>query len=171
MSTGSQKAPKVVSARRRGRSIAGAIYYGTIGVICIAGTVQVSMQVFKPAEAAPYASCQDGLRALVAAVERARGAASGTDGEEAALDRFRRALEPEWGYFDGVALKCKGNAKDEGALDAIERLRYAEEHAVRREAGDLAPLRRTVQAIVETDLAPKNAPPESPSRTKSGTNE
>jgi len=105
-------------------------------------------------------------------VERARGAAPGTDGEDAAIERFRAALLPEWGHFDGVAVSCKGSEKDEGALDAIERLRYAEEHAVRREAGDLAPLRRRVQGIIETDLAASGAPQEreGPSRRMSGSN-
>jgi hypothetical protein len=162
MATGSQRPPKPVSPRKRGRTIAGAIYYGLIGAVCLAGTVQISMQVFQPPAPAPYASCRDGLRALVGAVERARGAAPGTDGEDAALERFRAALEPEWGHFDGVAEKCKGGTNDEGALDAIERLRYAEEHAVRREAGDLAPLRRRVQTIVETDLTERGAPPQGP---------
>jgi len=43
------------------------------------------------------------------------------------------------------------------ALDAIEQLRYAEEHAVRREAAELAPLRRRVQAIAPHDTTdPEN---------------
>ena len=158
----SERPQKPVSARRRGRSIAGALYYGLIGVTCVSATVQISMQVFQRPLPSPYGSCVEGLRALVSAVERARGAAPGTDGEDAAIERFRAALEPEWGAFDGVAVACKGSAKDEGALDAIERLRYAEEHAVRREAGDLAPLRRRVQAIIDTDLAPSAATPKGP---------
>jgi len=158
----SERVQKPVSPRRRGRTIAGIVYYGIIGATCIASTVQVSMQVFHQPGSSPYANCADGLRALVAAVERARGAAPGTDGEDAAIERFRAALEPEWGSFDGVSVSCKGSAKDEGALDAIERLRYAEEHAVRREAGDLAPLRRRVQGIMDTDLMPVSALPKGP---------
>ncbi|UQA56547.1 hypothetical protein [Polyangium aurulentum] len=159
MSPADPRGPRPVSARKRGRKVAGAIYYGLIGAVCVAATVQVSLQVFsQPAIPSPYASCHDGLRALVAAVERARGAAPGADGEDRALERFRGALEPAWRHFDGVAAACKGSEKDEGALDAIERLRYAEEHAVRREAGDLAPLRQRVQAIIDTDLAPTPAP-------------
>ena len=61
-------------------------------------------------------------------------AASGTEGEDKALEQFRRALEPEWSSRDAIARSCRGSAVDERALDAIERLRYAEEHAVRREA-------------------------------------
>jgi hypothetical protein len=130
------------------------IYYGILAAMGTAATVQVCLQVFfVPLRSSPFPSCHAGLRALAASVERARNSAPGTDGEDAAIERFRTALEPDWGFRDGIAVSCKGSPKDEGALDAIERLRYAEEHAVRREAGDLAPLRRGVQAIVERDLA------------------
>ncbi len=159
MSTLPPRSNRPASARKRSRAIAVAIYFGTIGVVCISATAQVTKQVFfQPRIAAPYATCRDGQSALVSAIERARLAAPGTDGEDPAIERFRSALNPEWGFFDGVADACRGSAKDEGALDAIERLRYAEEHAVRREAGDLAPLRRKVQAIVDTDLPQRAAP-------------
>jgi len=143
----------LLRARRRGRRVAFAIYYAICGGICVAGAVQISRQVFgSPAGASPYAGCHEGLLALVSAVDRARSAAPGTDGEDAAIERFRGALLPEWSHRDSIAMACGENATDQRALDAIERLRYAEEHAVRREAGDLAPLRRRVQAIVEKEL-------------------
>lgn len=148
-------------ARARGRKVAWAIYYAVAAGVCVAGAAQVTQQVyFSPARPSPYKSCREGLLALAAAVERARTAAPGTDGEDAALERFRGALLPEWDYRDSIAGACRGKADDERALDAIERLRYAEEHAVRREAGDLAPLRRRVQAIVETELG--SGPPPGP---------
>ena len=146
--------PEIAQAKRRGRQIIVGAYFGLLGALAVAITVQVSQQVFLvPKHASPFPTCHDGLRALATAVVRARDSAPGTDGEDAAIERFRKALDPDWGYRDGIAASCKGSPKDEGALDAIERLRYAEEHAVRREAGDLAPLRRGVQAIVEKDLA------------------
>jgi hypothetical protein len=96
-------------------------------------------------------------------VIRARDDAAKTDqGEDAALDRFRSALEPVWRYRDDIASRCRDAPRDKGALDAIERLRYAEEHAVRREAGELAPLRRRVQAIVDRDLPSATRPAEDP---------
>ena len=94
------------------------------------------------------------LGLLAAAIERARESAPGTDGEDAAVDRFRNEIDGTFRYRDAIATSCRGAPDNEGALDAIERLRYAEEHAVRREAGDLALLRRRVQAIVSHDLAP-----------------
>jgi hypothetical protein len=127
------------------------VYYTM--VVLVGGTVavQISRQVlFSPGPPAPYATCHEGLHALFTAVARARDAAAGSEGDEdKALGRFRSALEPEWAFRDGVAKRCRPSAADAGTLDAIERLRYAEEHAVRREAGELAPLRRKVQAIVD----------------------
>ena len=137
-----------------GRRIGAIAYWTVVVVVSLAAGVEITWQVFfLPSPPAPYASCHEGLRSLFGAVVRARDAAAHTEaGEDAALARFRGALQPEWTYRDGVATLCRGSAKDEGALDAIERLRYAEEHAVRREAGELAPLRRRVQAIVDQEL-------------------
>lgn len=154
----------VRSARARGRRVALALYYGLVALVGGASAVQITRQVyFGPAPVPPYADCQDGLHALFGAVSRARDAAAGAEGgEDEALARFRKALDPEWRYRDGVAAQCRGSAKDAAALDAIERLRYAEEHAVRREAGELAPLRRKVQAIVDDErAAPGHASPSS----------
>ncbi|KYF78628.1 hypothetical protein BE11_08580 [Sorangium cellulosum] len=154
------RARRPATARRRGpralgRRIAQVAYYSVAALIIVACTLQIIRQVFfLPVVPSPYGSCQEGLLALVRAVDRARDAAPGTDGEDAALARFRSKLAPEWTYRDGVAASCRGSAEDERALDAIERLRYAEEHAARREAGDLAPLRRRVRAIVDGQLGP-----------------
>ncbi len=157
------------SPRKRGRLLASLVFWALTAAVALASAVQVTRQVlFNPcagglscsgAPAEPsFKGCRDGLLALHAAVERARLAAAGTDGEDAALARFRTALTPEWGYRDDVAEACRGKAEDEGALDAIERLRYAEEHAVRREAGELAPLRRRVEAIVDRERSQPGRP-------------
>jgi hypothetical protein len=145
------------SPRKTGRRVAILIFWTLVALVCVAGAAQVTRQVFflPPKEGGLlFASCHAGLLALHKAVDRARLAAAGTEGEDAALARFRSALEPEWGHRDGVASRCKGVAADEATLDAIERLRYAEEHAVRREAGELAPLRRRVQGILDRELSP-----------------
>jgi hypothetical protein len=147
------------SPRVRGRRIAIGIYWTIVVLFSLVPAVQVTQQVlFDPAPAAPYPTCHDGLRALFSAVTRAREVAAGSEGDEnRALSLFRKALEPEWKYRDGVAALCQAsgaNVRDAGTLDAIERLRYAEEHAVRREAGELAPLRKKVQTIVDHELGP-----------------
>lgn len=145
-----------------GRRIATVVYWAVVVAVSLAAGVEITWQVFvEPSPPAPYASCHEGLLSLFGAVVRARDAAAHTEaGEDAALARFRAALGPEWTYRDGVAARCRGSTKDEGALDAIERLRYAEEHAVRREAGELAPLRRRVQAIVDAELGGRAPPAE-----------
>jgi hypothetical protein len=146
--------------RARGRRIAMTVYYTMVVLVGGAAAVQITRQVMFPehppgataagAGAVAPASCREGLRALFTGLARAREAAAGSDGgEDAALARFRSALAPEWAFRDGVAAQCRPSADDAGTLDAIERLRYAEEHAVRREAGELAPLRRKVQATVD----------------------
>jgi hypothetical protein len=163
----------LASARRRGRRIATGVFWALTVAVALASAVQVTQQVlFDPcpvglscpgAAADPsLKTCHEGLLSLHTAVERARRAAAGTDGEDAALARFRAALTPEWGHRDDVAGACRGNAEDEGALDAIERLRYAEEHAVRREAEELAPLRRRVEAIVDRELSRPGTPSSAP---------
>ena len=162
-------------ARRRGRLIAIGLFWAVTVGIAVASATQVTQQVFfnlcpaglscpGPASTVSFSSssCREGLLALHGAVERARLAAAGTDGEDAALARFRAALAPEWNHRDDVAAACRARPEDEGALDAIERLRYAEEHAVRREAGELAPLRRRVEAIVDRELSHPGTPPPAP---------
>jgi hypothetical protein len=92
-----------------------------------------------------------------------------TDGEDAALADFRRALSPEWDDRDHIEDLCRPSPSSMAALDALERLRYAEEHAVRREAAELAPLRRRVQAIVPREQSSTAAEPTSPAPSSPGT--
>lgn len=160
--------PYIQAARKRGRKIALLVYYAVVLCVCVAGAAEVSLQVlWNPVNASPYANCQEGLRALVSALSRARSAAPGNDGEDLAIERFRSALNPEWSYWDSIAQSCQGNAERKRALDAIERLRYAEEHAARWEAGDLAPLRRKVQDLTEKELGPALRTPLSPTSNSS----
>ncbi|MFO0587953.1 MAG: hypothetical protein U0441_10460 [Polyangiaceae bacterium] len=160
-----QAAPRATSASRtplpvertpaqaRGRRIAFILYYIAAAYVAGVGSVQVFMQAFQRREAPELGivTCADGLARLSAAVDRARRAASLTDGEDAALLDFRRALTPEWDDRDHIEDLCRPSASSMAALDAIEQLRYAEEHAVRREAAELAPLRRRVQGIVPAE--------------------
>ncbi len=142
-------------AQARGRRAALVLYYLAAVGVAAAGSVQVFIQAFQRREAPELhvSTCPEGLSRLLGAVERARRVASGTDGEDAALADFRRALAPEWDDRDHIEDLCRPSASSMAALDAIEQLRYAEEHAVRREAAELAPLRRRVQGIVPAETA------------------
>jgi len=124
--------------------------------------VQVVRQAFFPPEPngpAPFSTCRDGLHALYAAIELGREAArqanesgDGSSGEETALARYREAVEPTWRFRDQVQRLCRSAPEQEGALDAIERLRYAEEHGVRSQAEELSSLRRRARQIVQQSL-------------------
>lgn len=141
--------------KRRGRRVALGVYGVFVGAFILIASGNVAWQVFGPsAVAKPEGSCTDGLRELVHALERAREAASSTpeESESAALSRFRSALLPEWGRQGLVAATCHDDRELRAALDTIERLRYAEEHAVRLEATELAPLRLAVRKLMEGRL-------------------
>lgn len=144
------------SARRRGRRAVMTIYYVVVAVFIFLAAGNVVWQVWAPAFR-NYSSvdCKAGLRELVAAVDRARDAAGSLaeSGEDTALAQFRSELSPEWDRHDAVAASCRSDRELAVALDVIERLRYAEERAVRREVTDLAPLRRRVGQIRTNELS------------------
>lgn len=159
-----QPGPQDRSAELRGRRIASRVFLGFVGAWTALAAGQICVQVLLPAVTpSPYPTCAAGLGALHAAVTRARessgvpsssnaaplglGSVGSGDAEEA-LGRYRAALEPEWGRLEGIRQSCPGEVERRG-LDALERLRYAEEHAVRREASSLAPLRHQVARTIE----------------------
>jgi hypothetical protein len=135
-------------ARRRGRRIAIAVFALLLASFTLVCSLQIIWQVWGSPSPVREVSCRQGLRDLIMAVRRARSAAaSESGGELAALSRFRSALEPEWRDRPSVGQSCQRDPKTGGALRAIEELRYAEEHAVRYEAVDLASQRRRVEAL------------------------
>jgi len=146
-----------IESRRTGRRILMAAYYVVLGLfIAIAGG-NVIWQVWAPVLSRhPKVDCRAGLYGLGQAVERARAAAQSAarEGENAAVSAFRASLEPEWSQSAAIAASCNDGAELAAAHDAIERLRYAEERAVRRETNDLTPLRHKVRALLTQDLRP-----------------
>jgi hypothetical protein len=143
-------------SKRAGRRIAIGLLFTFLAAFVGAITTQIAFQVFSrhEPEPFPFQGCRDGLVSLHAAVRRASLSASGEADPDVALGRFRAALDPEWQHVDGVRKACASRPADEASLDALERLRYAEEHAVRREAGSLEVLRKQVAA----DLGDEGAP-------------
>lgn len=142
-------------ARKIGRRVAQGLYYAFVVALGVAAVSQVGGQVFcvePPPEPPPFTTCDEGLQQLLAAVERGRRAADwsvadgGDTDEEAALSRYRAAVVPIWRHRDAVAAMCTGERR--AALDAVERLRYSEEHGVRSQAGELTALRRRVRKLV-----------------------
>jgi hypothetical protein len=135
-------------AGRLGRRIALVSYFSFVAVVCVAGGAPIIWQVLEAPTPtiAPPATCSESLDALARAVSRARSEASSADGEDAALSAFRAALEPEWTTVALVERQCASSA-EASAFDLTVRLRYAEEHAVRRESHELAPIRRKMKAL------------------------
>jgi hypothetical protein len=142
-------------ARRRGRRSAMTALYAVTAVFVALAGGNVTWQVWAPSFSAfPAEECRAGLSRLASAVARARSAAGNlsTADEDAALGEFRAALRPEWDRRDAIARACQSSGELVQALDVIDRLRYAEERAVRREVSELAPLRRRTEQILMNEL-------------------
>ena len=145
-----QRSAGEIRARRRTRRVVMIAYYAVVATFIVIAAGNVSWQIWAPRfRRHPPTDCAAGLETLKQSVARARQAAGElTDAsEDAALARFRQALLPEWEARDAIAAACQSNAELASALDVIERLRYAEERAVRREVSELAPLRRRVEQL------------------------
>jgi hypothetical protein len=113
--------------------------------------VQMATQVWAPTEPRTVTPCEPGLRELLAAIETARDNASRQIEEAEALSAFRAAMAEPWKSVPGLR---------RSKLQVLERLRYAEEHAVRYNSVELARQRRRVQdllpgpAVREAERAP-----------------
>jgi hypothetical protein len=145
-----QRSAGEIRARRRARRAVLTAYYLVVAAFIVVAAGNVTWQIWSPRfrKHEPI-DCAAGLEALKRGVARARQAAGelSEGSEDAALARFRQALLPEWERHDSIAAACESNAELASALDVIERLRYAEERAVRREVSELAPLRRRVEQL------------------------
>ena len=145
--------PEGVGART-GRRAAQVFYFGFVGLFAVAAVVQITHQVFFASSlpGSPFRTCEAGLHALYDAIERGRAAAEHgpDDDEEAALRRYREAVLPEWRHRDEIGKLCGADPSHVTLLDAIERLRYSEEHGVRHQAVELAALRRKVKGLLGT---------------------
>jgi hypothetical protein len=123
-------------------------------------SAQIVVQVLWPdVVPSPWAGCSEGRRGLAASLERAAREAEENDDPDEALRRFRTSISTDWRHVEGVRTTCS-TPDDRRALDALERLRYAEENAVRREVSSLARLRREVSATLGVGadvIGPTNA--------------
>lgn len=142
------------AVRKRGRTIGLVAFGATVTLFTVVCSIQILAQAWARPEVppgAPVLECRSGLSALIAAIHRARSAAGQVSGERAALSTFRNALLPEWATRPAYDARCAGDEVALQSLPEIDRLRYAEEHALRYEAIDVAARRTRVQAL-ETKL-------------------
>jgi hypothetical protein len=136
-------------AERIGRRVGFVVFGALVVYFTGVSSAQIIRQVWFPEVGSVPANCRESVRSLLRAVERARSAAAAEDGETSALEKFRTSLNPEWRDHPGVERACQSDPEARAALVRVDRLRYAEEHAVRYEANELARRRRTTAG---TDL-------------------
>lgn len=118
-------------------------------------SVQILRVVFESSGPGATAQCRPTLLGLERAVRRARtAAAQEANGERAALARFRESLRPEWDQRAGLDRACADDSATRAALREIDALRYAEEHAVRYEAGAVAAQRRRTHELMRDLTGP-----------------
>jgi len=153
--------------RRRGRRIVIGSFLSVATLFILSSAFQITRGVFGGGpEEVPAASgaglspsCRDGLFRLHTALDRAFPRASAAlvaapapdgSGEEAVTRAFADALLPEWADEQRVRSACTegGGTAAEEALAAVLRLKKAEETSLRRQAAELAPLRRRVAAYI-----------------------
>jgi hypothetical protein len=144
-----QRSQRVDAAGRSGQRAGLALYALIVGGFTVVCAAQIIYQVWGPHEGLPApVDCRTGIKCLVLAVRRARQAGEAeTGGERAAVTRFREALRPEWDWRAALGRACQGDRVALRALGDTDRLRYAEEHAVRYESVDLARRRRRVSSL------------------------
>jgi hypothetical protein len=157
-------APDPTAIRRAKRLVTIVFLTAVVGWVGFAVAQILRDVLFPTVAASPYPSCGAGLRALTGSLARGWAASTPEQDADHALLAFRAAIEPTWRDFEGVRATCRTPAELRG-LDAVERLRYAEEQAVRREATSLALTRQQADvAIAELDppgAAPQPATPSS----------
>ncbi len=139
---------RIERIRRRGRRAGIVVFALIVAGFTTVCSIEIFIQVWAPKVVPTQLSCRAGVQGLITAVRRARrSAAAETGGERAMLDKFRRALQPEWSHRAAIQQRCGNDKQALKALAVIDELRYAEEGAVRYESADLAKRRREVQAI------------------------
>jgi hypothetical protein len=158
-------------AQNIGRRIGQAVYYLAVGAFASTATWQITQQIFypdPPAKSASTTSCEAGLRRLLSGIEAAKDAASRQDelrqpdetlDPEAALNRFRAAITPTWADRDAIGDRCTA-PEHKRLLDALDRLRYSEEHGVRKQAAELTALRLRVSKMAAEVLLEETSSPE-----------
>jgi hypothetical protein len=148
--------PESHVSKRRARRIAYGIFYSAVVLFIVVLTAQITIQVHASSPAPAAGGCKAGLVALARSVDSARAASERVEASpEEALAGFRAALSPAWEGRDAVVAACKKDPDSRliAAFDTIERLRYAEENAVRRDARDLGPLRRQMRELYSGPLS------------------
>lgn len=132
-----------------GRSVAIVSFGLIVGAITAVWSVQIISQGFWPELVPTNLSCRAGVVRLIRTLERARQSAAAQEGEQSAVTSFRTEMDPEWRSFRQLRQVCSNDSSARKVLVKLERLRFAEEHAVRYAARDVAFLRREIDRVQE----------------------
>jgi hypothetical protein len=141
---------KTERVRQLGRTLGLAFYAVVVAAFTAICSIQICLQVWAPKLQPSPVGCAAGTLLLIESIEKARLAAADQPGEQAALTKFRGALDPAWAYRPALGHACASDPEALRRLRAVDRLRYAEEHAVRYAAVDLAQRRDEVKRLVPT---------------------
>jgi hypothetical protein len=127
-------------------------YFCLVTVVIAISISQVARQVYAEPAQVPAVRCSEELVRLMSAIDRATTKAQGSLGPaQDVLPQFRSDLSPEWDRLEPLRKACS-NEPHAQALDAIEQLRYAEEHAVRRDSFELTDRRKQARLMLDQSL-------------------
>lgn len=141
-----EPAPPHTTVAARGRT-AGKVVFGLLVAV---PTLVWALQIIFQAFASPPPSeleCEEGLEQLITGIEQARQSAFGQTNEAQAIEAFRANLGSVWQEPRSVRERCKDEPGMRSMFGRVERLRYAEEHAVRYESRGIAADRRAVEQL------------------------
>jgi hypothetical protein len=139
---------QIARAQRRGRQLGIAFYGVIVAAFTIVCSVQICLQVWAPEVRPLTVDCAAGTLRLAEAIDVARQATSEEPGEQLALARFRAVVAPAWEMRAALGKACAADPAALRHLREVDRLRYAEEHAVRYGAVDLAKRRQEVRRLI-----------------------
>jgi hypothetical protein len=142
--------------RGRIRSAVYGVYFTFAAAFIILSTTSIMQGVFGSAlegHGLPIPTeCAKGIRDALANLEAARVRFGSREGEDRAVSVFQEDAFRGW---TGLEATCGASERGLEAFAALIRLRRASERAVRRQAVELAPLRRDVEEYLEATPATK----------------
>ena len=145
-------------ARKKGRRIVMIGYFVLVVIVAAISAWRVTGQVIEQrhgTRSSEPIDCSEGIRSLVTAVDRARNvAATSTLGESEAVNLFRNSLRPEWDRRGDIQHACSTSNDLLNTYGAVMHLGFVEEHAVRRDAVELAVVRRRAADLVRRHIPP-----------------
>ncbi len=127
-----------------------AVFLSLATAFVLSSTYQLWRAVYDPppgirGDSEEAHACRSGLEGLTKTLDTSFAAAAGRTEGDLAL-AFESGLGPGWTDLAPVESACQKTPGGEDALAALLRLRRAEEAHLRRQTGEIAPLRRLVRA-------------------------